>query len=325
MSQGQDGGLAAARKLTERIRQFMSAEGFEQYQLWVYLFYHKRGLLDTFGRMGWSTVKTKFDEFMLGFNQAAERFIMVDVGSSKEAADAKLKGELAPMVICRILKLFLDIQFILKITFVFPTLTRYSSEVGSASTSLHDSLILHRTGCHDNGYVHNLRSVVTSGLGDKLVLMPGYSDIAIDIKALQLPELRVPELFLSTKLVVPPYNAIATVPPPGLAPTTPKLSAAVQPISPPAAPPGLDRFSGDGLMARRQSQSYKSVLQAPQVVSGVRYGSPGTELSESSESSEASEIPLRFPRLTPPSPPRQRRITPQLVSRIVLIGFLKSF
>ena len=94
MSQGQEGGLAAARKLTERVRQFMSADGFEQYQLWVYLFYHKRGLLDTFARVGLSTVKAKFDEFMMGFNQAAERFIMVDVGGSKEAADAKLKGEL---------------------------------------------------------------------------------------------------------------------------------------------------------------------------------------------------------------------------------------
>jgi hypothetical protein len=101
MSQGQEGGLAAARKLTERVRQFMSAEGLEQYQLWVYLFYHKRGLLDTFGRVGLATVRAKFDDFMMGFNQAAERFIMVDVGGSKEAADAKLKGELAPMVTAR--------------------------------------------------------------------------------------------------------------------------------------------------------------------------------------------------------------------------------
>ena len=28
----------------------------------------------------------------MGFNQAAERFMMVDVGSEKEAADAKIKG-----------------------------------------------------------------------------------------------------------------------------------------------------------------------------------------------------------------------------------------
>jgi hypothetical protein len=101
MSQGQEGGLAAARKLTERVRQFIStSEGFEQYQLWVYLFYNKRGLLETFGRVGLTTVRAKFDDFMMGFNQAAERFIMVDVGGSKEAADAKLKGELTRVKIC---------------------------------------------------------------------------------------------------------------------------------------------------------------------------------------------------------------------------------
>lgn len=111
MSQGQEGGLAAARKLTERVRQFIStSEGFEQYQLWVYLFYNKRGLLETFGRVGLTTVRAKFDDFMMGFNQAAERFIMVDVGGSKEAADAKLKGELTRVVICtESLRLFLDI------------------------------------------------------------------------------------------------------------------------------------------------------------------------------------------------------------------------
>ena len=171
--------------------------------------------------------------------------------------------------------------------------------------------------------MHNLRSVITSGFGDKLVLMPGYSDVAIDIRALQLRELRVPELFMSSKLVAPSYNVIATGPPPGLAPTTPKLSAAPPPISPPVAPPGLNYMSGEGQgMARRQSlQSYKSALQAPP----VRLGSPGAEPSESSESSEASEIPLRFPRLTPPSPPRQRRIDHRLVSGIILVGFLGFF
>jgi len=36
--------------------------------------------------------KAKFDDFITGFNQAAERFIMLDVGSAKEGADAKIKG-----------------------------------------------------------------------------------------------------------------------------------------------------------------------------------------------------------------------------------------
>jgi hypothetical protein len=279
MSQGQEGGLAAARKLTERVRQFIStSEGFEQYQLWVYLFYNKRGLLETFGRVGLTTVRAKFDDFMMGFNQAAERFIMVDVGGSKEAADAKLKVHLEDNIrLPQTYKIFFG-------------------------------------GCHDNGYVHNLRSVVTSSLGHKLVLMPGYSDVAIDIRALQLPELRIPELFITTKLVAPSYNVIATGPLPGLAPTTPKLTAA-QPACPPTTPPGINSFSGEGqgAMARRGSlPSYKSVLQTPLTMS-TRFNCPTMEPSEgSSESSEASEIPLRLPRLTPPSPPKQRRINHQL-------------
>jgi hypothetical protein len=42
--------------------------------------------------VGFPAAKARFDDFMMGFNLAAERFIMVDVGSAKEAADAKIKG-----------------------------------------------------------------------------------------------------------------------------------------------------------------------------------------------------------------------------------------
>ena len=77
--------------MTERVRSDLDHEKFH---LWVYLFYNKRGLLETFGRVGLSAAKLKFDDFIIGFNQAAERFLMVDVGGSKEAADAKIKGHL---------------------------------------------------------------------------------------------------------------------------------------------------------------------------------------------------------------------------------------
>jgi len=70
----------------------MTSYGANHYQIWVYVFLGKRGLADTFGRAGLSTAKTKFDDFIMGFNQAAERFIMLDVGNAKEAADTKIKG-----------------------------------------------------------------------------------------------------------------------------------------------------------------------------------------------------------------------------------------
>ena len=94
ISQGQPGGHVAAQKLSDAIiQQLTSTIGTNHYQLWVYIFLNKRGLMDTFGRVGLLSAKTKFEEFTLGFNQAAERFIMVDVGGAKEAADAKIKGE----------------------------------------------------------------------------------------------------------------------------------------------------------------------------------------------------------------------------------------
>jgi len=50
--------------------------------------------VDTFGRFKFVSAKANFNEFAMGFNQAAESFLMVDVGNLKEAADAKIKGAL---------------------------------------------------------------------------------------------------------------------------------------------------------------------------------------------------------------------------------------
>ena len=92
LAKGQEGGLAAAKMLAESVRQdFSSRYQLDQFHLWVYVFYNKRGLVDAIGRAGLTAAKQKFDDFVFGFNQAAERFVMVDVGSGKEAADAKIK------------------------------------------------------------------------------------------------------------------------------------------------------------------------------------------------------------------------------------------
>ena len=98
IADGQTGGHLAAKMLSEATAQYLSSHcGINQFQLWVYVFFNKRGLLETFGRAGLHIPKAKFDDFILGFNQAAERFLMVDVGSGKEAADAKIKGKLAEL------------------------------------------------------------------------------------------------------------------------------------------------------------------------------------------------------------------------------------
>ncbi|KAH7916318.1 hypothetical protein BJ138DRAFT_1132080 [Hygrophoropsis aurantiaca] len=257
---GQEGGFAAAGKLREEVEATFTNESF---QFWVYLFYNKRGLLDTFSRAGLVLAKQKFEEFMMGFNQAAKRFVMVDVGGSKEAADAKL------------------------------------------IVYLEDNIRLPQTrkiifgGCHDNGYANTLRSVITAGFEDKLVLLPGYTEIANDIKALNLPVLRVPELFMSEKLVVGQNpSSFTTV---GLAPSNINVPLAVS--SPPAVPPGLGYASAlTSTPARRASiQSYKSAAQG--VSFGLaRHTSPPLDTNGSSLSSENSDPPIPHPGFKSPAP-----------------------
>ncbi|KAJ7276253.1 hypothetical protein B0H12DRAFT_1005009, partial [Mycena haematopus] len=166
ISQGQQGGHLAARTLSDAIMKFLSANyGNKPYQLWVYLFYNRRGLSDTFNRVvGLGSLSKTLDEFHVGFNQATERFTMVDVGSMKEAADAKLKVHLQD-----------DIQLPQTFKIVFG-------------------------GCHDNGYVASLHSQITAGFGEKLILLKGYTQMATAIAALGLPFLEIPDLFMTQKL-----------------------------------------------------------------------------------------------------------------------------
>ncbi|KAH8830711.1 hypothetical protein DL96DRAFT_1695808 [Flagelloscypha sp. PMI_526] len=160
--QGSSGGHAAARKLNDQICEKLS--NLPSFQLRAFVFLNKRGLADAFGRAGLTNAKSKLDEFILGINQAAERFYVVDVGYGKEAADAKVRACLEDE---------LKLPQNLKVVF---------------------------GGCHDNGYVSTLRSHVTAGYGSKLVLLPGYADMAQGIAELNLPTIVVPDLFLQQKL-----------------------------------------------------------------------------------------------------------------------------
>jgi hypothetical protein len=93
IARGHEGGYTAAQMLTESIQKYLRHNfSLDQYQLWTYVVYNKRGLSETLGRFNYGSAKAKLDDFMIGFNQAAGRFLMVDVGSGKEAADAKIKG-----------------------------------------------------------------------------------------------------------------------------------------------------------------------------------------------------------------------------------------
>ncbi|KAK7696427.1 hypothetical protein QCA50_001084 [Cerrena zonata] len=167
LAQGQVGGLNAAQILVEHIREYLLKEdslSSSNYELFIYCFLHKKGLVETLAKAGYSDASDKFDEFIAGFNQAGHRFLMVDVGSGKENADSKLR--------------------------VFLT-----DHVRSPSTY---KVFLGAT--HDNGYVPDLRSYIAHGQSEKLVLLPGYSETALGIKQLGLPSLIVPDLFLEEKI-----------------------------------------------------------------------------------------------------------------------------
>ena len=91
IAEGQPGGHRAASMLSESIKQ--QFPGRPHLEISVYAFLNKHGLAQTFGRNSKYEAKNKLGEFMTGFNQASERFIIADVGYAKEGADAKIKGE----------------------------------------------------------------------------------------------------------------------------------------------------------------------------------------------------------------------------------------
>jgi hypothetical protein len=94
ISLGQAGGQKAATLLLDGVKEYILSLGeTRQLQISVYIFFNKRGLTETLSRCGHHSARVRFDEFITGFNQATERFMMVDVGGDKEAADSKMRGK----------------------------------------------------------------------------------------------------------------------------------------------------------------------------------------------------------------------------------------
>ena len=89
IADGKKGGHEAASRLTESIKACLDPQPF---QLHVYVFHNRRGLMATLKRCGYSEAAAAFDDFVVGFNQAAERFAMIDAGELKEGSDHKMKG-----------------------------------------------------------------------------------------------------------------------------------------------------------------------------------------------------------------------------------------
>jgi len=89
IAEGKKGGHEAASRLTESIKAYLDPH---QFQLHVYVFHNRRGLIATLKRCGYGDAAIMFDDFVAGFNQAAERFAMIDAGELKEGSDHKMRG-----------------------------------------------------------------------------------------------------------------------------------------------------------------------------------------------------------------------------------------
>jgi hypothetical protein len=98
VSTGHTGGAQAALLLNRGIMENLKAlEGpsTKSPQIWLTIYCNLNGLRDTFINHHHCSME-QYNAFVEGFNKASPLFSIVDVGSSKEAADTKLKGLSSP-------------------------------------------------------------------------------------------------------------------------------------------------------------------------------------------------------------------------------------
>ncbi|KAI5116544.1 hypothetical protein M0805_004327 [Coniferiporia weirii] len=174
LSAGLEGGREAARTLTSGIADYLQGIIQGQYvqgrfTFWLSIYFNRRGLQDTLVKSNVCTLD-QFEAFLVGFSQASPRFLLVDVGHGKEAADAKIKEYLQ-------------------------TYTRFPQ-----------TKKVFFGGGHDNGYLPTLTALENERLLDKLVILKGYRDIATELKALRLPTLSLDNLFRADKLAGSPRS-----------------------------------------------------------------------------------------------------------------------
>ncbi|TFK57272.1 hypothetical protein OE88DRAFT_1690849 [Heliocybe sulcata] len=196
LTKGQNGGRQAAMLLTKGIITYMADHGGAttgRSQLWLTIYCNKSGLLETLMNHHICTAE-QFESFMLGFNQSSPLFCMVDVGSGKEAADAKIK---------ECLRLFARWPQTSRVFFggMYNLL-----KVHGRAADLSDA------GGHDNGYTSTLNHLQNEGLFEKIVLLRGYKDIAWELRSLNLPDLEINGVFMPRKLSNYPHKKTPTPP-----------------------------------------------------------------------------------------------------------------
>ena len=96
ITMGTSGGRRAAMLLTQGLTEHLASldsAAAGRGEIWLTIYCNKKGLMETLTTNQICTAE-QFEQFIMGFNQAAPLFSFVDAGIGKEAADSKIKGTL---------------------------------------------------------------------------------------------------------------------------------------------------------------------------------------------------------------------------------------
>ncbi|GLB33666.1 hypothetical protein LshimejAT787_0105500 [Lyophyllum shimeji] len=165
--QGQQGGRAAAQQLTKSIAEYLSNEDvhiFGRLSFWITVYYNRMEL-DDFLRTHRICTSEQFEGFLAGFSQSSPRFLMVDVGFHKDAADSKLKEYLQTYT-------------------RFPQTLRVFFAGGQSDVP---------------DYMSMFSSLEKEQLLGKIVMLRSSSDLEVDSRLPSLPRLIVDGLFMTEK------------------------------------------------------------------------------------------------------------------------------
>ena len=141
LKRGLDGGREAAQMLNESIMGHIDREdrSGRRVQVWTYVFFNLKGLQQTLVGCDVCTLQ-EFEAFMMGFNQANPRFTINDVYSGKEAADAKIKGDISAQLHSDLAIYFFSFSAYLQTWTRFPQTLRVY--FGGASASSAENAVL---------------------------------------------------------------------------------------------------------------------------------------------------------------------------------------
>ena len=205
ISAGHTGGAQAALLLNRGIMEHLktlTGTPAKNPQIWLTIYCNLIGLRETFINHHHCAVE-QYDAFIEGFNKAAPLFSIVDVGSSKEAADTKLKGlDLLSCCVCHRAAGLRVRQNHFVFSHVSLKLLKYISVVSTLQSSVFNVGLRRCSGLHDNGYTTTLSHLQTEGLLEKLVFLRGYNEIAFQLRDYQIPECTIPGVFMTEKMPV---------------------------------------------------------------------------------------------------------------------------